>query len=239
MPNLQLAPSSLAQWLGAIATSAAVITALFKDEVPRHLRRPKLTIRINPEPPDCLLSPMTFSDNKGAQVWKGNVYWLRLWVENVGSVRAEQVQVFVSKVYKRDATRRFVTISDFVPMNLRWSNSREWRNPEVFAPVISHKMGKHCDLCSISDPANPMDLLEGFQWKAVGTLQLEVYPSGNRHGLPPGDYLLELMVGSANTDPVTTYLELNLTGQWSPDQALMFREHVGVKLVSRPSGKNA
>ena len=120
-------------------------------------------------------------------------------------------------------------------MNLRWANTRDWRNPEIFAAGISHKMGKHCDLCSISDPANPKDLLPGYQGQCVATLQLEVYPSSNRHRLPPGDYVLELMVGAANADPVNTYIELNLTGKWSPDERVMLGEYLGVKIVARSS----
>ena len=119
-------------------------------------------------------------------------------------------------------------------MNLRWANSRDWRNPEIFAPGISHKMGKHCDLCSISDPANPNDLLKGYQGQCVASLQLEVFPSGDRHRLPPGNYILELIVGAANADPVTAHVELNITGKWSPDQEVMFRDHVGIRVVERP-----
>jgi hypothetical protein len=159
---IQLAPSTLAQWVGAIATSSAVIVALFKDEVFRYFRRPKLGIRIMPGPPDCLFSPMTVSV-EGALVWSGSSYWLRLWIQNAGMFRAEQVQVFASTLLKRDANREFKPVGDFIPMNLRWSNARDWRNPEIFAPGISRNMGKHCDLCSISDPANPTDELKGYK----------------------------------------------------------------------------
>jgi hypothetical protein len=178
---------------------------------------------------------MTVTDNKGAALWSGDSYWLRVWIENTGNARAEQVQVFISKVYKRDANNRFVLVPNFAPMNLRWANSRDWRNPEVFAPGISHRMGKHCDLCSISDPANPTDLLKGYQGQCVATLQLEVYPSSDKHRFPPGDYLLKLIVGAANADPVTTFVELNLKGPWSPDFQVMFRDYLGVDVVQRPS----
>lgn len=231
---MQLAPSTLAQWVGAIATSLAVIIALFKDEMLRYLRRPKLTVRITPEPPDCLLSPITVSQGDHV-IWSGNCYWLRLWVQNPGSARAEQVQAFASKLFRRGANGEFAPVADFVPMNLRWSNSRDWKNPEIFAPGISRGMGKHCDLCSISDPANPTDHLEPYKGQCVASLHLEVYPSANRHRLPPGDYVLEVIVGAANAEPVTTHVGLNLTGKWSPDEEVMFRDNVGVKIVPRPN----
>src|ERR1700692_2121012 len=36
-----------------------------------------------------------------------------------GCIRAEQVQVFASKLYKWDANHELIPVSDFVPMNLR------------------------------------------------------------------------------------------------------------------------
>jgi hypothetical protein len=233
-----LASSSLAQWAGAFLTFAAVLVALFKDEVFRRLRRPKLTVRIKPTPPDCLLSPGSTRDPKGNVTWAGNTYWLRLWIENAGNRRAEQVQVFVAELQKRDASKKFVVVSDFAPMNLRWSNARDWHNPEIFAPGISHQMGKHCDLCSISDPSplnpRPGDAMKGYEGQCVGTLQLEVYPTNDRHRLTPGEYIVKLIVGAANADPVTAYVELNLKGTWSPDLEMMFRDHLGVRIVSKP-----
>src|ERR1700690_3113671 len=86
---MQLGPSSLAQWVGAVATSSAVLVALFKDQIFRYFRRPKLVISISPEPPDTLLSRMRVSDKDGSDQWLG-AYWLRLWVQNEGKDRAEQ-----------------------------------------------------------------------------------------------------------------------------------------------------
>src|SRR5690349_18548093 len=58
MSEWQLAPSTLAQWVGAIATTAAVIVALFKEEFMRRLRYPELTVRIQPFAPDCVKTPL-------------------------------------------------------------------------------------------------------------------------------------------------------------------------------------
>jgi hypothetical protein len=233
-----LSPSTLAQWVGAVATSAAVVVALFKDQIFRYWRRPKLGIRISPEPPDTVFSPMGVSDDQGKlQWWKS--YWLRLWVENHGKDRAEQVQVFVSKVSKRGANDKYDSIRDFVPMNLRWSNGRDWRNPEIFAPGISPTpLGKHCDFCSISDPENPQDELPGYKGQCVATLQLEVFPSANRHRLPPGDYILEVIVGAANAEAKITHVRLNLKGQWSPDPKVMLKDYLGIEIVSGPFGQS-
>jgi hypothetical protein len=231
---MALAPSTLAQYLGAVATFGAVLVALFKDEFLRHLRRPKLTVRIKPEPPDCLLVPSAVVYNQTGILWTGRIYYVRLWIENVGKGRVEQVQVFVSTLFKENANGAFSPVAEFEPMNLRWANSRDPNNPEIFAPGISRDFGKHCDLCSISDPANPTDSLKGHEGQCVANLQLEVVPNGDRHRLPPGNYVVEVRVGAANAGPVTTYVRLNIKGPWSPDQETMFRENLGVQIVPRP-----
>jgi hypothetical protein len=230
--TLGLAPSTLAQYLGAVATFLAVLVALFKDEVLRWARRPKLTVRIKSEPPDCVLVPAVVY-NQTTVLWTGNLYWLRLWIENAGKIRVEQVQVFVSTLFKQNVNGTYDPIPDFEPMNLRWANSRDQNNPEIFAPGISRGFGKHCDLCSISDPANPTDH-QDYVGQCVGALQVEVVPSGDRHRLPPGNYVLEIRVGAANAVPIATYIQINIKGPWSPDLKTMFRDHLGVQIVPRP-----
>jgi hypothetical protein len=157
-----LAPSTAAQWVGAIATSIAVVIALFKDEWLRYRRQPRLSLRIEPKQPDCQFIPITVRGPLGQLLWHGDSYWIRLWIKNEGRGRAEQVQVFVSRLYKEDANHEFAPVQNFIPMNLRWSHSRDQNNPEIFAPGVSQNFGKHCDLCSISDPANPTDALAGY-----------------------------------------------------------------------------
>jgi hypothetical protein len=102
-----LQQGTLPQWLAAFGTLAAVLVALFKDELFRYFRRPKLSVRIEPRPPDCLLSSINVSENN-AVVWTGDCYWLRLWINNDGSSRAEQVQIFASKLWKRDASNKLL-----------------------------------------------------------------------------------------------------------------------------------
>lgn len=213
-----LSPSTAAQWVGAIATSAAVAIALFKEEWLRYFRRPQLTLRIEPSPPDSIFIP-TFVSANNQLLWSGSAYWLRLWVRNEGRGRAEQVQVFLAQVQVRGADHQFSRIANFTPMNLRWSNSPDQNRPEIFAPGISRGLGKHCDLCYISDPGNPT--LAAYQGQCVADLVVEVIPNDGSHRLQAGEYRLEIMLGSANARPVTRWISLNLTGGWSPNPQLI------------------
>jgi hypothetical protein len=227
------APSSLAQWVAAIATSTAVIIALFKDSWVRYFRRPKLSVQLRAGMPDFLMSQIDVKVS-GNTVWRGDCYWVRLWVENVGKTRAEQVQVFAAKLSKRDATNKFVPVPGFIPMNLRWANARDWRDPEIFAPGISNGMGKHCDLLSVSDPENPTNAIPGFEGKAVPALIVESYPPRNQHRIPPGEYRLKIMIGASNAEPVEAHVSLNLKGEWSADQEVMFRDYAGIQICADP-----
>jgi hypothetical protein len=232
-----LAPSTLAQWVGAVATSLAVIVALFKDSILHYFRQPKLKVRLSPTPPDTVYTPLATWDGD-KKTWDGHAYWLRLWIQNEGAEPAQQVQVFVSKLYRQETSGEYKTIDDFMPMNLRWSNGRDWKNPEVFAPSISRQpLGKHCDLCSISEPTNPSNYLEGYERKCIASLTLEVFPSSGRHRLPPGHiYFLELILSAVNAKPVVVYARLSLDGKWSPDLAIMLRDHVGIQIFNaRPA----
>jgi hypothetical protein len=76
MSEWQLAPSTLAQWVGAIATTAAVVVALFKEEFMRRLRYLELTVRIQPFAPDCVKTPIAVG-NAGNPRWSGDAYFLQ------------------------------------------------------------------------------------------------------------------------------------------------------------------
>src|ERR1700733_7736156 len=82
-----------AQWAGALLTLAAVLVALFKEDFIRCRRHPKLIASIEAKPPYCIRLPAEYKPKP----WNGWRYWLRVWVENKGNVRAEKVEVFLSQ----------------------------------------------------------------------------------------------------------------------------------------------
>ena len=52
---------SVAQWASATATTAAEFVALFKDQNLSCFRRPKLTVRALPSPPDSGKIPFVYT----------------------------------------------------------------------------------------------------------------------------------------------------------------------------------
>jgi hypothetical protein len=159
-------------------------------------------------------------------------YYFRLWIENNGNQRAERVQVYAVRLLKRHADGVFRQAESFLPMNLRWAHSLDQGKPEIFAD-INPKMGKHCDLGRIVNPKAPIDRLAGVPAdKTILHLDTEVEPATRSHLLPPGAYQLDLRIAAANAAPVEKRFEVNIQGNWYPDQAKMFTDGIGIRELS-------
>lgn len=188
--------------------------------------KPKLTISAALAPPDCHKTFIIFGP------LRPSCYYLRIWVENKGKIRAERVQVFVSKL--RNADGSFV--ETFLPMNLLWAHGQQKAGgPEIFADGISPEMGKHCDLGHVVDP----QFRKGLRYDLPGVasdatilaLDLEVKAANSGYLVPPGTYQLELRVAAANCAPVTKTIELTITGKWFDDETQMFSDGLGLKVI--------
>lgn len=204
-----------AQWTGAGLTALAIAVALFKEDFIRLLRHPKLKGRLEARDPDCVKTPTNHNEE-----WHGFRYFLRLWIENVGNVRAEEVEVFLSRAWV-EKKGSFKELSQFTPMNLRWSNS-DYQKPTIAVDGISPRMGRYCDFGSISDPAHPV--LKALPDNA-GKTRLNLVTQVLRPAadwLPPGKYKFEVLLAGSNCEPVAWVVVLHLTGLWSDDPTEMF-----------------
>lgn len=216
------------KWFGVVATLAAVVVALLKEEIVKLWRRPDLHVYARLGPPDCHKTKFSIDGNRF-----GDCYYLRLLVKNEGTQRVEKVQVFVSRLLRQREDAGFEEVRSFLPMNLRWSHSQQnVSGPEIFADGISPGMTKHCDLGCIYDP----NLIHagkfgGTPGETICRLDLEVFPHTNSHILLPGLYRLELRVAGANAAPVDSKIELRIGGDWDNDEAIMFHKHLRLGIV--------
>jgi hypothetical protein len=245
---------TLGQWASAIATFTAAFVALFKEEIVKLWRRPKLIGSITLHAPDCEKTEIqvtagqnpqmvfTGTNNEGvvaftgslipnAEIWRGHAFFFRLWIENQGQQRADEVQVFAKHLKLKHADGIFRTVETFMPMNLRWTHNPAHR-PAIFAD-INPFMGRHCDLGSISDPSNPTQpLLLGLDKEQVSLdLALEVFPYTQSHRLIPGCYQLELRIAAANAKPIVKVIEITFTGRWYSDVSDMFKSGIGIREI--------
>lgn len=217
------------------STLTAILAALFKEEVAKLWRKPKIRLRIQLEPPDCVLMPseVLYVDNEGKErVWQGSIYFFRLRVENVGNSVAERVQVFVNSVKYKRGDSKLEPVADFVPMNLRWANSPDPSNPILFE-TLNPKMGKHCDFGSVSPVSNPTQLPRPGMDPNLTTFNLwvEVFPNNRGHCLPPSTYVIELLVAGSNVQPHTVLLDLEWNGRFREPESVMYSESVKLRLI--------
>jgi hypothetical protein len=170
---------------------------------------------LRPEHPDCVITPAKH-DN-----WKGWRYFLRLWIENDGNVRAQDVEVFLSRVSVERKRDVFEEMPGFAEKNLRWSHG-DFSKPTIHVSGISPRMGRYCDFVAISDPNHP-DLRNlpdagktrlGIQYEVLG--QTADWP-----GL--GRYKFEILVAGSNCRPTPYTIDFRLTGLWSENEEEMFR----------------
>lgn len=224
-----LAPSSLAQWFGAVGTIAAVLVALFKDPFIAWKRRPRLNVTCTKDSPWTTKGPIFVHDQSGNVLWTGDCYYVRVKVENSGNTRAEKVQVYAEKLEKLgQAAKTFYEVKTFVPLNLRWSNLGV-----AILDGISPKMGAFCDVLALCDPGNPTRTLPpGMpQSSTVGELQLEVKPLSRPDLLEPGTYRLTLRIAAANAEPIDKVFKFTHTGSWLPSDSDMRQNCLSISMA--------
>lgn len=219
-------------------TLLAVLVALFKDDVRGLWRRPVLQASIQLKAPDCHKTEMVrYDPRSGALYDKHPCYYFRIWVQNTGNLRAEQVQVYASRLSREYGDGTFREDTRFLPMNLKWAHGQQLpAGPEIFAAGISPEMGKHCDLGHIVHPRmrsqTDNTVLNVLPDKTVLELDLEVAPLTLNHLIPPGIYRLHLTLAAANCRPITKTLEIKLKGEWHDHVDRMFADGIGIKEVS-------
>ena len=141
-----------AAWAAAIATFLAVLLALFKEDIVYYLfwwHHPCLVVRTRRGAPDWAKTPLfgIYPEQlpSGEQVHRwgpvADAYYFRIWVENTGRERAEDVQVYAAKLWKRQADGTFQPVNTFLPMNLRWAHSPDPAEPEIFDDMNPKRPG--------------------------------------------------------------------------------------------------
>jgi hypothetical protein len=209
LPSLLVPVDAAGFWtaFAAVGTFAAVLVALF-PLINRLWERPRLKVVAALKPPACHLVELPH---------RQLVYFLRLWIENEGSQAAENVQVFVAKREER-VDGVFQDDPGFLPMNLRWTHATN--DASTYLERINPGMGHHCELAAIHGPG------EGEQF--VLRLALEA----PLHWLGLGEHRLTLKVAGSNSKPVTTIIEIDVSGEWTLDSTVMFEKNLRLRIVA-------
>ena len=226
---------TVAQWFSVIATLIAVGVALFKDEFFRWRNRPILKATLRPGAPDCAKAVL-FLKYQESPVGRADCYYIRLWVENAGRGRAQDVQIYAANLYRWDAgAGRFGRVESFLPMNLVWAHSQPGER-EVFARGIASSMGRHCDLGHVVDPkAGPpfgVPQVDAVLGRCSFTLAVEASPNTGSHILEADRYVIELHIAGSNSGRVTCFVQIALDGRWYDDPETMLSTGITAQVLS-------
>ena len=189
---------TVADWLVAAGTLVVAAVAVFQETVRGWFYHPTFEVSAKTEPPDCVAVPFTAPD--GTLV--ANSVYLRLWVKNVGSTTARNVEVYAKELRRQRADGTWERVAPFPPMNLRWANVGS-----IYFPSIAPEMGKHCDLGHIVDPPQRHTL------SALAS-------TGLTSSWPP-----------RNARPLGRTVSISVRGAWDPDETRMLRDGVGIGVV--------
>lgn len=228
------------QWIEAISTALAAFVALgtvlyFEIWLPRR-NAPKLDIEpLRMSSPDCFKIPYGAISIQTGELKIVDSYFLRFRVINKGRKRAENVEVFASKLTKLQANSSYEEVASFLPMHLNWSSHPKGN---IFVSTLSRKMYRHCDLAHIINPNDRLDCHgeAGHRPivapdKTVLSFETIVKPNSLSHLQEPGRYRLTVVIAANNFEPIEKCLEIYLSGEWFDDETRMLSEGVGVRVV--------
>jgi hypothetical protein len=224
-------------WLIAIGTIAlpiitvilAVLT-VFQDKIRAWILRPKLRTQIGGH----VKTPfrVTESLEKKDLVFV-TAYSFKLLIRNEGNQRAEEVEVFASALFRKEADGTFREVTSFPRRNLKWLGT-----DDVFAKAISPGMQRECNLFVI---VNPSERAKAFYYdnpnvgvppdQTVLAFEMSTKPFSKTHCLASGTYQVELFVAAANTKPQKIKIEINHTGKWFDDESKMLSMGVGLQII--------
>jgi hypothetical protein len=214
--------------LGLLGALLGAIITYRLEGLREKRRRAVLDLSIKPGPPDCHKVPYT--DKTGSYLFDG--YYLRLAVRNGGGQTAENVEVYMVGLLQRLGDGTFTEVEPFLPLNLRWAYTHQ-----VYYPMLSKGVPRHCDLAHIIDPKkrksqryedNPRLGLRDDET----VLSFDVVAKQNllTHLQPPGTYRIPLIVSASNAEPVKRCVQVTLTGKWYEDEDKMLAQGKGVSV---------
>jgi len=218
-----------ADWLTAVGTLGLALVAfatIFRDRL-RELRwHPEWKVNFQSGRPDC---------NRILQISPSDsieTHYVRARIQNVGQAGAEDVEVSVVEVRKREADHVFRPIPMGTPWNLIWAHINSHVLPRL--PVGSER---HIDIGHVVDPEKrgliPGEDRRGSDpLKTLFCLALFVKSNTTEYLLSPAEeYEIDFRVFAGNAKPSAIFtFHLNHRGKWFVDEASMYRDGLGMSM---------
>ena len=149
---------------------------------------------------------------------------IRLRVEHTRGNPAKNVEVFVTKVWDmKDGEKK--QNGHFFPANLLWSGKM---GQQTIRADFAGSTVRFCDLGIYG--SNP----DNYGWEfhvAISDFKGDPAVEKFSNILIAGVYELELLVTGENVEPSTSLWRLELSGDWSDKEEIMFSKHIKVRKI--------
>lgn len=216
------------EWVTAFSSITLVLVAvllILRDEIRKWILQPTFEVRFQRENPDCHRVPL------GSYP----VHYIRCRIYNSGRVAAQNVEVAVVGVRKKDANGTFQNYPMATPWPLLWSH----HNNHVLSQ-IPRLAERHITLGHVMEPKDrihiPVPSENDPKHSQTDTLfVLEVFVRSNtlEYLLPPGEYEIKVQVAASNAKPKTFLFHLNHTGKWFSDESKMYSDGLGLNITQQ------
>ena len=203
----------------AFITLLAVLVALSQEWRKERRKRTEIDLKINLSPPDCQRITLFFPTNKENEFIPIKSVYLRINAINKSAKPAENVEIFLSKLWEINENGNKKLVTKFIPMNLIWShfNTHTVRIPgDIF---------RHCDFgyFAKSDKGN-----------LILTLKTIIQPTPVVDEEVPnmfyaGNYEFELLVSGDNITPTRKRWLLWFNGKWDEDESEMLNTNIKIR----------
>lgn len=229
------------EWLTAVGTlglATVAFVTIFRDEIRGWVRHPEWEVEFEPSLPDCnrvridlqRFIPLGLGVNPRLLTTSAEAHWIRARVRNVGKAGAEDVEVSVTQVRRKNADGVFRPVPLSTPCPLGWKDMSN------VLPRLPLGAGRHIDIGHVVDPAlrNQIPGEDRQGSNLAVTLFCLAFTSKSNTGeylLDPGEYQIDFQVFAANYKPSRTYtFSLNHTGRWFLDERQMYHEGLGLSV---------
>jgi len=215
-------------WISIFSTLLLGATAIWGDSLRRRLAPPRLDIKANTAPPDCVQIPIDTGSSR-----KAFDYFIRIRIVNSGS-EAKHVEVYANELKVKDSTGSFKPVSDFLPMNLTWSYLGQ-----SILPSIPRGITRSLDIAHVIDPdirfINPNEhkVWPNVDHKcAILSFIHSFKVNSNLHLQPPGTYRLHLLITAENSKTIARCIEVYISGNWFNDPNKMYSDGIRIRVVN-------
>lgn len=232
--NLEGPDLDTGDWVLILSSLFLGVVALFVPYLAERLKRswfaPNLNLSFNSGPPDCHLTRAKKRNEKGEIELDEPDFYFRFRVQNNGKSQARRCEAVVERLYVKDASDKYVEISQFTPINLVWGSG----NAGVFSDINPGRWFS-CDLCHIpslklqninKNAAMYVDNRDGSPSELGVVLCQNISLHSQPNRLLPGKYKIDIGVYSENAPKIAVRFEIAWTGIWRESDSHMLREAV-------------